>query len=140
MRTIMLSSLALILSGTALAERSIQSVLSSEELQKELFGVHLQGVAALDETSWSECVEPGGKTIFSHQGVERTGHMTIRENGLACFTYEEEGIASSNCFSVARDGVGGYVFSSVTVQSAQFRATSVTRNIKSCPVGPGKTS
>lgn len=122
---------------TGLASAStIQTELTADELRKELKGVYLEGVAALTDETWSECIDPAGKTIYSYQGVQLYGQLDIRESGLACFEYGERVSEYQNCFRVVRQTNGGYIFSGGSQNGGQFKTLSVRRNIKSCPAGP----
>lgn len=117
----------------ALAE-SLQSVLTSDDIKEEIFGVHLEGVAGISDLPWTECIEPDGDTIYSYQGKTLTGKMRINEEyDLVCFDYEGRGQSPLNCFSVMRDGKGGYIFSGGAGNGGQFKTTAVHRNINSCP-------
>lgn len=38
--------------------------LTAEEARRELYGVELAGVNELAGDQWSECIEPGGRTVY----------------------------------------------------------------------------
>lgn len=125
--------------GSAVAQ-TIQGVLSSEELENEMYGVELSGVAGISDLPWTECIEPDGDTVYTYQGVQLVGKMKVRPGGLACFDYGQRTNATQNCFSVMRNGEDGYVFSGGARNGGQFRTESVRRDVKACPKGPAKVS
>jgi hypothetical protein len=140
MRKLAAAVSVLAFSASAHAGQSIQGFLTSEDLSAELFGIDMQGVAGIEDTPWSECIEPGGKTVYTFMGLQRTGQMSVQPEGIACFRYEDDGVVSSDCFRVSRNGPDGYVFSGATVGGSLFRTTRITRNINTCPTGPAPVS
>jgi hypothetical protein len=89
-----------IVSGASIA--AAQTVrLSADEARRELFGVELAGVNESAGDQWSECIEPGGRTVYRRGGESQEGRLEIRPDGQACFTYPPETHAS--CFAVTRE-------------------------------------
>jgi hypothetical protein len=76
--------------------------LTAEEARRELYGVELAGVHELGGDQWSECVEPGGRTIHRRGGQVREGRLEIRPDGQACFNYPPD--TYHLCFAVTREG------------------------------------
>ncbi len=123
--------------GTAtVMSQTIESVLTSDELSSELFGVYLEGVVGISDEPWSECIEPDGDTIFEHQSETLTGKLNITEDGQACFDYSGVGFGARNCFNVFRNRSGGYVFLGADSVSGQFRTSLVIPVVTSCPYSP----
>lgn len=120
--------------------QSIQGFLSADEITSELFGVSMAGVAGVSDDPWSECIEPDGDTVYNYAGVQRIGKMSVREDGMVCFRYDDENGVSSNCFMVSRIAGDGYVFSADVDGGSLFRTLTVTRNVSACPKGPGSLS
>tara|TARA_Y100000052_G_scaffold23793_1_gene25721 strand:+ start:41347 stop:41769 length:423 start_codon:yes stop_codon:yes gene_type:complete len=131
----LLVSIALV-GAPALADdiRVLGTTLSSERIRNELLGVHLEGVSGAEDSFWTECIEPDGKTIYEFAGATLKGYMRVGENGLACFQYEGNERSGANCFIVMREGEGNYVFTSSSGTGKLFRTTRVVRNVTECPV------
>ena len=120
-------------SGASLSQ-NIDTVMSADEVEKEILGVHLSGVTGLNDQPWSECIEPDGDTVFNHAGRQSVGQISIRPDGVACFNYENVP-SGRNCYSVSKTGAEGYQFTGVE-PGANFLATEVQRGIETCPKGP----
>ena len=91
---------------------------SVEELQTELFGVHLFGVVDGGEI-WNECIETDGDTLYTFGDRQLRGKAWIPEAGKICFTYGDN---ISHCFAAIRDQ-DGWVFrgNGTTWQTTQIR-------------------
>lgn len=96
--------------------------LTAEEARRELYGVELAGVNELAGDQWSECIEPGGRTIYRRGGQAQEGRLEIRPDGRACFNYPPDTYHS--CFAVTREGEN-YRFDSFVTQT-------VRRNVRDC--------
>jgi len=113
---------ALCAAGAATAQNS---VLSTDEIRAELFGVRLTGVNdGFVGVPWEECIDPTGATRYRFGAVQDQGRLSVDEAGLACFAYLS---GSRSCFVVAREG-GNYRFGS-------FVTTRVERGVTSCEGG-----
>ena len=115
--------------GVAGAATAQNAVLSAREARAELFGVRLSGVNEGISASWTECIEPTGRTVYDYLGTRREGRLTITEDGRACFAYADTNFSSPTCFVVAREGAN-YRFGS-------FVTERVERGIERCDGGDG---
>jgi len=96
--------------------------LSAEEARRELYGVELAGVNETVGDQWSECIEPGGRTVYRRGGEVQEGRLEIRPDGQACFNYPPDTYWS--CFGVTREGEN-YRFS-------DFITRTVRRGVREC--------
>ena len=96
--------------------------LSAEEARAELFGVELAGTNDSVGDEWSECIEPGGRTVYRRGGEVQEGRLEIRPDGQACFNYPPD--AYWSCFAVTREGEN-YRFGS-------FITRTVRRDVHEC--------
>lgn len=96
--------------------------LSAEEARGELFGVELASVNESAGDEWSECIEPGGRTVYRRGGEAREGRLEIRPDGQACFNYPPD--ADWSCFAVTREDEN-YRFDS-------FITRTVRRGVREC--------
>ena len=96
--------------------------LSAEEARRELFGVELAGLNESHGDDWSECIEPGGRTLYRRGGEVREGRLEIRPDGQACFNYPPDTYQS--CFAVTREGEN-YRFD-------DFITRTVRRDVREC--------
>lgn len=101
--------------------------LSSEVMQAELFGIQMSGIVVQTGQSWTECIEPGGRTLYEIGDVRIEGLLEILPNAIACFTYEETG---TSCFRGQR-APRGYLFRSVD-DGTLFHANKIQRGVKRC--------
>lgn len=111
--------------GPGTAKPTADGLLTSDEIRAEFPGTRMHGVL-LGGGSFSECVEPGGRSIFSYEGVVNEGHMTVGENGQVCFAYTN----GTSCYRIQRSPKG-YLVRSID-GSAVFHATRIERGIRSC--------
>jgi hypothetical protein len=114
--------LALILFVSAGAAAAQTARLTADEARAELFGVELAGVNETFGDEWSECIEPGGRTLYRRGGEVQEGRLEITSDGEACFTYR--GDPYSSCFAVLREGAN-YRFDA-------FVTRVVRRGVTSC--------
>lgn len=121
------SVLALILFVSAGAATAQTARLTADEARIELYGVELAGVNETYGDEWSECIEPGGRTIYLRGGEVQEGRLVISEDGEACFTYR--GDPYTSCFAVGREGEN-YRFN-------DFITRVVRRGVASCEGVPG---
>lgn len=96
--------------------------LTAEEARRELYGVELAGVNELAGDQWSECIEPGGRTVYRRGGQVQEGRLEIRPDGQACFNYPPD--TYNSCFAVTREGEN-YRFDS-------FITRTVRRDVREC--------
>lgn len=101
--------------------------LTSEVMQAELFGIQMSGIVVQTGQPWTECIEPGGRTLYEIGEVRVEGVLEILPNAIACFTYEETG---TSCFRGQR-APRGYLFRSVD-DGTLFHANKVQRGVKRC--------
>jgi hypothetical protein len=111
----------LIASGAGIA--AAQTVrLTAEEARRELFGVELAGVNESLGDEWTECIEPGGRTVYRRGGDVQEGRLEIRPDGQACFNYPPDTYQS--CFAVTRENEN-YRFD-------DFITRTVRRGVREC--------
>lgn len=101
--------------------------LSAAAMKAELFGVRMSGVVVQTGEPWSECIEPGGRTLYEIGDYISEGVMEITPEGQACFTYPGSG---TSCFRGQR-APKGYMFYAVG-GGGSFYATKVERGVKKC--------
>ncbi len=119
---------ALAAAGLAAADTaSPNELMTQKAMQAELYGVRISGVELGTGARWSECIEPGGRTVYEYGGRRIEGLLTITEAPEACFTYPESGMS---CFRVQR-AVKGYMFRS-TDYGITYHASKVERGVKKC--------
>lgn len=119
--------LALILFASAGAAAAQTARLTADEARVELYGVELSGVNETFGDDWSECIEPGGRTVYRRGGEVQEGRLVIAEDGQACFTYK--GNDYTSCFVVQREGEN-YRFN-------DFITRVVRRGVSHCAGDPG---
>jgi hypothetical protein len=100
--------------------------LTGAQMTAELYGVRLTGVELATGNRWSECIEPGGRTVYEIYDYRSEGLLDITEVPAACFIYD----TGPSCFRVQR-AAKGYLFRSLD-GGGTFHATKVERGIKSC--------
>ncbi len=118
---------ALCLAGPAAANPPGNEPLTSEVMQAELFGIQMSGIVVGTGQTWTECIEPGGRTLYEIGGYQSEGILEITSDALACFTYPGTG---ASCFRGQRSPLG-YLFREVG-GSAVFHATKIERGVKRC--------
>jgi uncharacterized membrane protein len=96
--------------------------LSAGEARRELFGVDLAGVNETYGDEWSECIEPGGRTVYQRGEERLQGRLEIRPDGQACFNYPPE--STWSCYGVVREGEN-YRF-------GDFVTRAVRRGVRDC--------
>lgn len=101
-KTSMAAMIPLLLFSGAAAAQGMR--LSAEGARTELFGVELAGVNDRAGDAWSECIEPGGRTVYRRFGETVQGRLAITNEGLACFAYEDTNYERRSCFVVERRG------------------------------------
>ena len=97
---------------------------SAEELQEELFGVHLFGVVDGGEI-WNECIEKDGDTLYTIGDRQSRGKAWIPQDGWICFNYGDD---SDHCFTAIRNK-NGWVFRS---SGTTWETTQVRDNVEVC--------
>ena len=101
--------------------------LSAAEARRELFGVELAGVNETYGDEWRECIEPGGRTVYTRGGERLQGRLEIRPDGQACFKYPPE--TAWSCYGVVREGEN-YRFD-------DFVTRTVRRGVRDCGAATG---
>lgn len=119
-----LAALILFVSAGVAAAQTMR--LTAEEARVELYGVELAGVNETYGDEWSECIEPGGRTVYRRAGEVQEGRLEITDDGQACFTYR--GDPYTSCFEVQREGEN-YRFN-------DFVTRVVRRGVSSCEGAP----
>ncbi len=105
-------------------------VLTAQEARSELLGIEIQGETANDRSRWSECIEPGGTTVYRIEGKELLGRIDFKDDGGVCFSYQYDDYTLENCFTVTRADRG---YSFWGGQDGVFHATKVRRGLETCP-------
>jgi hypothetical protein len=101
--------------------------LTAEAMKAELFGVRMSGIQVQTGEAWSECIEPGGRTLYEIGDYISEGVMEITDRGEACFTYPGSG---TSCFRGQR-APKGYIFHGVG-GGGSFYANRIARGVKKC--------
>lgn len=124
MRAFILASLLLSALPAAAQDHEAYKPPSVEELQRDLFGVHLFGTVDYGET-WNECIEPDGDTLYTIGQREARGKAWIPADGRICFTY---GDGVNHCFAVIPTDVG-WVFRG---GGTTWQTTQIRENVEVC--------
>lgn len=133
--SIALTCLALAPPGQA--QEQELSLLTSDEMRQQLFGVHLYGRELGTGVEVDECIEPGGLTVYRvHDPGEEVpyseqGRLRILETTQACFAYPPDSRDNVHCFRVYRYGAG-YLFDAIGTD-ARFEIDRVVRGVRDCP-------
>ena len=112
-------------------------MLTTEDLEKELFGTHLFGHLMGSDIPFDECIEPDGETVYRFApdstviGYSSPGMMVVTPLAQACFSYPPDDDPNPSCFRVFRYQ-DGYVFDSVGA-SSRFIVTRIVRGVDICP-------
>jgi hypothetical protein len=101
--------------------------LTAEVMGAELFGIRMSGVVVGYGIGWSECVDPGGRTLYELEGQVSEGLLEITADGHACFSYPGTG---RSCFRGQRSP-RGYLFRSID-DGTLFHATKIERGVQRC--------
>ena len=127
MRTLMLSLFLVwvVESGAGAEPKAPNGLLTAEEIAAEFPGTRMEGKSSRGE-EFSECIEPGGKSVFKHPRGVSTGMMKVEESGNACFTYQ----SGTWCYRVQR-APSGYIIRSIDNDMVYF-VRSVEREVKTC--------
>ncbi len=113
------------------------TMLHSDELRQEIFGIHLFGHEMRSGMLFDECIEPSGETVYrtrqdeTAQPYSEPGQLEITELAQACFSYPPKGDPGPACFRVFRYG-DGFLFESIG-SIDRFVASSVLRGIERFP-------
>ncbi|MEQ9506146.1 MAG: hypothetical protein RLO80_07720 [Hyphomonas sp.] len=114
--------------GKTFAETSDSGVpMTAQAMKSELFGIRVSGVELESGDRWSECIEPGGRTLYEIGDFQSEGHLEISAKQEACFTYP----SGTSCFRVQRAGEG-YMLSGSGHDGGFYLASTVERGIRSC--------
>ena len=101
--------------------------LTAEAMRAELFGIQMSGIVVQTGQRWSECIEPGGRTLYEFEGYRSEGLLEVTDKAEACFTYPGSG---TSCFRGQR-APKGYMFRPVG-GGAAFHANKIERGVKKC--------
>ena len=113
------------------------TLLTTPDLTKELFGIHMFGHEQSSGMIFDECIEPSGQTVYRTQMDEAAqrysehGQLEITQVAQACFSYPPGSDPDPSCFRVFRYN-DGYVFDSVDT-GQRFIAERIVRNVFECP-------
>lgn len=120
MRAIVLVSI--LFAGLPLASAQVLSEarqLSAEEMQQQLFGVHLFGTVNGGEI-WNECIETDGDTLYTIGGRQERGKAWVSPTAKICFNY---GNSLNHCFDAYEvdgelmfRGAGGSIWKTTKVR------------------------
>lgn len=113
--------------GASADTTSPNALLTQKAMQAELFGIRMSGIELSTGARWSECVEPGGRTLYEIAGTKREGVLAITDTPEACFTYP---VSGTSCFRVQR-APKGYMFRSSEYGGA-YHASKIERGVKTC--------
>jgi hypothetical protein len=132
-KAMMMAGVVLMCFGATATAKSL--VLTAAEARSELFGVELSGIVEGEATSWRECIEPDGDTLYEIDGTLDRGRLTISDNGDACFSYASSNFTRVTCWSIERVGRNDYRFS--YPGSSVFVTRVVERGVRQCAPGRG---
>jgi hypothetical protein len=113
--------------GAGSARAQGNEPLSAEVMRAELFGIRMSGIVVGYGVRWSECIEPGGRTLYEIEDHVSEGILEITPDAQACFTYPASG---TSCFRGQRSP-RGYLFRGVK-DGTLFHATKVERGVTRC--------
>ena len=122
--------------GAQLAKGAGQR-LKEGELKKALLGIDMQGYSPSEQMSWRECIQPDGETLYEIPDRVLKGRLDITPDGLACFSYSDDGYSTAGCFWTYRQGKDGLRFEAdyklPTGEPASiFVTTRVVTGVTSC--------
>lgn len=127
-RIILLLVMVVLMPGLAGGARAQgNEPMTAEVMRAELFGIRMSGVVVGYGIAWSECIEPGGRTLYEIEDQVSEGVLEITEDAQACFTYPASG---TSCFRGQRSP-RGYMFRSVD-DGTLFHATKIERGVRRC--------
>jgi hypothetical protein len=124
-------ALSLIASGIAHAQgapRPVAPAMKPQELKSSLYGIRMEGVTDDGGFRWRECIDPNGRTVYETPSGQMNGRLTISAKG-ACFAYEDDNYASTNCF-VTRRSAKGFRFEGAF--GSTFTTTKVEAGVRTC--------
>ncbi len=101
--------------------------LTVEVMKAELFGIQMSGIVVQTGQRWTECIEPGGRTLYEFGEYRAEGVLEITDDGQACFSYPDSG---TSCFRGQR-APKGYMFRPVG-GGGTFHANKIERGVKKC--------
>lgn len=127
-KAIMIAAVLLVCVGATAAAESLP--LTADEARSELFGVELSGIVEGEDSSWRECIEPDGRTIYEIDGTVDRGRLTISDDGQACFSYASSNFTRVTCWSVERVDRNNYRFT--FPGSSVFETRVVERQVRHC--------
>lgn len=127
-KTILIGIVMTLAAGPALAQAAGQAM-SSAQLKSGLFGIEMSGYSPTFNFQWRECIQPDGKTLYETPDGVVNGRLTISPNGEACFSYEDDGYATTACYVTKQAGKG---FRFEGEFDVVFVATKVVTGVKSC--------
>lgn len=132
-KAMMMAAVLLVGIGATATAKSL--ALTAAEARSELFGVELSGIVEGEDSTWRECIEPDGDTIYEIDGAVDRGRLTIADDGQACFGYVSSNFTRVTCWSVERVGRNNYRFT--FPGSSVFETRVVERNVRRCTPGRG---
>jgi hypothetical protein len=103
--------------------------LTGEEARGRLYGVDMSGFSPSFSMSWRECIEPDGETLYETPMGQQKGRMTVSDEGVVCFAYEDTQYRDQSCYTVTI-GKNGLVFHGDL--GGVFVATSIVTGVESC--------
>lgn len=132
MRSLWVVAAVVTLAGAAHGE---ERRLTAGEIKKDWFGIVMSGVTREAQERWTECIEPDGDTVYTHQGRPlMRGKMWTQAGDLVCFAYEDTEFLDSSCFSAwTRNGKTEFRAEPAAPGDDVFEVRRIQRNVKSCP-------
>lgn len=129
--TVTLAFVACLAASPAAAQlvRGSGVLLDAAQVRAEVFGIDMEGHTPSFGFSWRECIDPDGRTLYETPAGIQRGQMVLVENGMVCFSYDDDGHANRSCYNVSRTSAG-FVFEGA--EGSLFIATRVVRGVKSC--------
>ena len=121
---IVLSALFMMLASPAGAQHvALGRQMTAEELEQEMFGVHLFGTVGAGQI-WNECIEPDGDTLYTFGESQSRGKAWIPDDESICFNYG----GPDHCFQAYRSR-DGYIFHG---GETVWETTNIRRDVEVC--------
>jgi hypothetical protein len=104
--------------------------IGAAEAKRTFFGLDMSGIYQPDGEPWRECVTSQGDTIYWFGGQIDYGRLSVRDDGVLCFSYQSSDFKHQGCYTAEPDGKG-WRFADVSDPTSVFLAQHTTR-AKTC--------
>lgn len=117
-----------VIAGPAMA----QAFLGAGEARRTFLGMDMEGVHQPSGERWRECIDPHGRTTYWYAGTVDEGRLTVRNDGVLCFSYASSQYQSNSCWRAIRQGRAGFRFESADGDGGGVFVTTGARRVSSC--------